>query len=91
MILEPTGVARPRWRDLVGAYDRHMAGNAVVAFLFATTGPLVILLAVATQAGLSREDIASWIFGGYALGGVLSIAEQSPSQIPLPVADDRSG
>lgn len=47
--------------------------NAVVAFLFACTGPVAIIISVATAGGLSRADIASWIFGGFALGGAITI------------------
>lgn len=73
MIFEHAPRPRAGWRDIVRAYDRHMFANALVAVLFSTTGPLVILLAVATKGGLGRDDIASWIFGGYAVAGILSI------------------
>ncbi|HLI13257.1 MAG TPA: benzoate/H(+) symporter BenE family transporter [Alphaproteobacteria bacterium] len=86
MIFERADQPLPRWRDIFGHYDRHMASNAVVAWLFATTGPLVILFAVATQGGLSREDISSWIFGAYALGGVFSIAMSALYRQPIGMA-----
>ena len=54
-------------------FDRHHLTNGLVAFLFATTGPLVILLAVAKGGGMGEAEISSWIFGGYAGGGVLTI------------------
>jgi benzoate membrane transport protein len=86
MIFERAAHPRPGWRDIAQAYDRHMLGNAVVAWLFSITGPLVILLAVSTKAGLSREVIASWIFGGYALGGVLSLLMSWLYRQPLGIA-----
>ena len=85
-ILERAPLPLPRWRDIVRASDRHVAGHAAVAFLFSVTGPLVILLAVATKAGLGRADIASWIFGGYALGGLFSIAMSFAYRQPLGMA-----
>ena len=85
-VFEKAAYPRVRWRDVVANYDRHMAANAVVAFLFSVTGPLVILLAVSTKGGLSREDIASWIFGGYALGGVLSIVMSVLYRQPIGMA-----
>ena len=50
------------------------AGNALVAFIFAATGPVAIVLAIGTQGGLTEADIASWIFGSFFLNGLISIA-----------------
>ena len=47
------------WRDFGGIY----AVNAVVAFIFAASGPVAIILAVGTRGGLSEADLSSWIFG----------------------------
>ena len=85
-VLERAPQPLPRWGDIVRGYDRHVAGHAAVAFLFSVTGPLVILLAVATKAGLGRTDIASWIFGGYALGGLFSLAMSFVYRQPLGMA-----
>jgi benzoate membrane transport protein len=48
--------------------------NAMVAFLFACTGPVAIILAVGARGGLSESDIASWIFGAFFVNGLISIA-----------------
>ncbi len=85
-VLERPREPLPRWGDIARAYDRHVAGHAAVAFLFSATGPLVILLAVATKAGLGPADIASWIFGGYALGGVFSLAMSFVYRQPIGMA-----
>jgi len=63
----------PASRDIVASLDRHTVTNATVAFLYAITGPLAILLAVASKAGFTHDKVAAWIFGGYAIGGLLSI------------------
>lgn len=63
----------PAWRDVFASLDRHMATNAVVAWLFAITGPLAILLAVAAKAGLGEDQVAAWIFGAHVIPGFLSI------------------
>ena len=55
--------------DLGGLY----AANALVAFIFAASGPVAIILAVGTRGGLSESDLASWIFGAFFLNGLLSI------------------
>lgn len=49
------------------------AANALVAFLYAATGPVAIILAVASRGGLSESDIASWIFGSFCINGLLSL------------------
>jgi len=48
--------------------------NALVAFLFAASGPVAIILAVGTRGGLSPSDLASWIFGAFFVNGLISIA-----------------
>jgi benzoate membrane transport protein len=50
-----------------------MVTNATVAWLYATTGPLAILLAVSSRAGIAPDQVAAWVFGGYAIGGFLSV------------------
>lgn len=57
--------------------------NAVVAFLFSCTGPVAIILSVAAGAGLSEADIASWIFGGFFLNSLITIAFSLAYRQPL--------
>lgn len=56
---------------------RAMSGenisNALIAFIFSASGPVAIVLAVATRGGLSEEQIASWLFGSFFVNGLLSI------------------
>ena len=66
--------------------DRHNLVNGLVGFLFATTGPLAILLSVSVKGGLSEEYIASWIFAGYGFGGVLSILASLIYRQPIGMA-----
>jgi benzoate membrane transport protein len=67
-LLPAPGLARLR-ADFGGLY----AGSTVVAFLFATSGPVAIILSVGARGGLSESDIASWIFGAFFINGLLSI------------------
>ncbi len=53
------------WREITPT--RTALG--ATAFLFAATGPLVILLSTANSAGLSFETTVSWIFVVYFTGG----------------------
>ncbi len=48
--------------------------NAIVAFIFAASGPVAIILAVGTRGGLAPPDLSSWIFGAFFLNGLISIA-----------------
>ena len=53
-------------------FQLQYAGNAVVAFLFAASGPVAIILSVGARGGLSEADIASWIFAAFCLNSLLS-------------------
>ena len=49
------------------------AANAVVAFLFAASAPVAIVLSVGSRGGLSESDLASWIFAGFCINGLITI------------------
>ena len=61
-------------RGVLHDFGSVYAVNAADAFLFATTGPVAIILAVGARGGLSKSDTASWIFGAFFLNGLISIA-----------------
>jgi len=65
----PAPAPRRLLADLGGVY----AGNALVAFIFAASGPVAIILAVGTRGGLTESDLASWIFGSFFINGLVSI------------------
>jgi benzoate membrane transport protein len=44
-----------------------------VAFLFGATGPLAIILSVGTNGGLTPAQLASFVFGVFAINGVITI------------------
>ncbi len=48
--------------------------NAVVAFLFAASAPVAIILTAGAVGGLAESDIASWIFGCFFINGLISLA-----------------
>ena len=64
----------PGPRRVLADFGGVYAANGVVAFLFACTGPVAIILSVGARGGLSESDIASWIFGAFFLNGLISIA-----------------
>ena len=86
MVLEAPSQRLPRFGEFWAALDRHSISNGIAAFLVASTGPLVILLAVSVNGGLSRADISSWIFAGYGLSGVFSIVFTVLYRMPMGMA-----
>ena len=71
--LEPPARPLPRAGELWRGYSLHFLANGIVAFLFAATGPVAIILAVGAAGGLDATDLASWLFGGFAIGGAITI------------------
>jgi benzoate membrane transport protein len=55
--------------DFGGLY----AVNGLIAFIFAATGPVAVILAVGAQGGLAESDLSSWLFGSFFINGLLSI------------------
>jgi benzoate membrane transport protein len=74
MPLEKPAAAPPPLRQVLADFGGTYAVNGVVAFIFAASGPVAILLSVGTQAGLAESDLASWLFGAFSLNGLISIA-----------------
>jgi benzoate membrane transport protein len=56
-------------RDIGPVY----VANALIGLIFAATGPVAVILAVGAEGGLSREELASWIFGAFFLNGILTV------------------
>ena len=67
----PTEVAASGFfRDLTVA----SIASGLVGFLFAASGPVVVILATGTKGGLTEADLASWLFGAFFINGLISIA-----------------
>ncbi|MEK6243321.1 MAG: benzoate/H(+) symporter BenE family transporter [Pseudomonadota bacterium] len=64
----------PGPRQVAADFGGLYAANALVAFIFAASGPVAIILAVGAQGGLSESDLSSWIFGSFFINGLISIA-----------------
>jgi len=60
----------------------HFA-NAVIAFVFAASAPVAIILGVGVKGGLSESDLASWIFAAFAINGILTIVVSLLYRMPL--------
>jgi benzoate membrane transport protein len=73
----------PGWRHALAALDRHAVSNGITAMVLACTGPLAILLSIGVAVKASPQDISTWIFGGYAFGGILSIIFSVLYRMPM--------
>jgi benzoate membrane transport protein len=73
MPLEKPTASPPAPRQALADFGGVYFVSAVVAFVFAASGPVAIILAVGTQGGLAATDIASWIFGAFFVNGLISI------------------
>lgn len=66
--------------------DREQFANALVAFLFAITGPLAIILTVAAQGGLSEAQTASWVFGAFFVTSLITVGFSIWHRMPMAFA-----
>jgi benzoate membrane transport protein len=83
MPLEKIVSPLPRPRRVAADFGASYAAAAFVAFLFAASGPVAIILSVGARGGLSESDIASWIFAAFCLNSVISIAFTIAYRQPL--------
>ena len=83
MPLEPAVTPVPRPRQVFADSGALYASNAVVAFLFACTGPVAIILSVGARGRLGEEVIASWIFAAFFVNGLISFAFTLAYRQPL--------
>src|SRR5262245_23197063 len=74
MPLERPAAPAPSLRQVASDFRAVHGANAVVAFTFAATGPVAIVLAIGTRGGLTPVEIADWLFSAFAVNGLISIA-----------------
>src|SRR5262245_8955323 len=83
MPLEPAATPVPRPRQVFADFGPVHASNAVVAFLFACTGPVAIILSVGARGRLPEDIISSWIFAAFFINGLISFAFTLAYRQPL--------
>lgn len=66
---------KPNWplRNPLKDLARVHVANAIVAFLFATSAPVAIILSVGTRAGVSESVLASWLFASFYFNGIITL------------------
>ncbi|MCC6474683.1 MAG: benzoate/H(+) symporter BenE family transporter [Burkholderiales bacterium] len=72
-MFEQPSAAAPSLRQVLADFGATYFVNALVAFIFATSAPVAIILAVGAQGGLSASDLASWIFGSFFVNGLITL------------------
>ena len=83
MPLEKIVLPLVRPRRIAADFGASYAAAAIVAFLFAISGPVAIILSVGARGGLAESDIASWIFAAYVINGLISIGFTLAYRQPL--------
>ena len=73
MSLEAIQRPLPGPRRMVADFGGVYFANAIVAFVFAASGPVAIILSVGARGGLSESDISSWIFGAFFINSLISL------------------
>lgn len=83
MPLEKPLLPLPSPRRVLADSGAVYAASALVAFLFAASGPVAIILSVGARGGLSESDLASWIFAAFFVNSLISIAFSLAYRQPL--------
>ena len=73
-LLEPITRPLAGWRAFRADVGPVYAANGLIAFIFAATGPVAVVLSVGLAGGLPEAQLASWLFGAFFLNGLLTIA-----------------
>lgn len=70
-------------RDFPRSLSLSAVAYGFTAWLFAVTGPFIIYVNAARQGHLTSLELNSWVFGGYFICGLLSIALSLFYRVPL--------
>jgi benzoate membrane transport protein len=81
--LEPIADPVPGLAEILRGLSPVNIVNAIVAFLFAASAPVAIILAAGAKGGLSQGDLASWIFAAFAINSVVTLVLSILYRTPL--------
>lgn len=73
MSLEQVTRPFPTLREIVCDFGLLYGVNGLVAFIFAASGPVAIILTMGSRGGLDQTQLSSWIFGAFFINSILSI------------------
>ena len=86
MILEKGYSLGESFKILCKNLNAAAVGTGLVATLFSTLGPGVIVMNAAKQGGLTEAQAVSWLLGIYAFGGLATMFVALRYRIPLVIA-----
>jgi benzoate membrane transport protein len=86
MILEKGYDLKESFKILCKNINAAAVGTGLVATMFSTLGPGVIVMNAAKQGGLSDAQAVSWLLGIYGFGGLATMFVSLRYRIPLVVA-----
>lgn len=81
--LERPGTRPASLSDLRRDIGPTYVANAVIALVFAATGPLAVILASSSAGNLSPAQLSSWIFAVFFLNGLLTVVASVAYRQPL--------
>ena len=70
---EPFSTNRPTLANIARDIGPVQLATGLVAFLFGATGALAIILSVGTGGGMSESELSSFVFGVFAINGVVTL------------------
>lgn len=83
MFFESARLPLPGLREITSSLSAAHIANAVIAFVFAASAPVAIILGVGVGSGLSEAEMASWIFAAFVVNSVITIAVSLLYRMPL--------
>lgn len=70
---EQPAAVRPGVREMLSDTGWVYLGSAIIAFIFAASAPVAIILSVGSRGGLDAATLSSWVFGAFFINGLISI------------------
>jgi len=74
MMIERPKVLKFDLAEILSGFGGIYFVNALVAFIFAASAPVAIILTAGAVGGLSEADLASWLFGSFFINALISLA-----------------
>ena len=82
MIEKGPGIAQGI-RDFGKSISSQTIAAAIIASVFGCTGPILVCMRAATDAGFSNAEVVSWVWSVYVFGGLLGIFLSLRYKMPI--------
>lgn len=70
-------------KDLKSNLNSQTIASGVISSIFGCTGPALVVIDAASKANYTPQDIATWLFGIYVFGGLISLIMSLYYKIPI--------